>query len=272
MSFFIFENKNVFYSEHGTGTPLLLLHGNTASSNMFAGIAERYAENFRVIAIDFLGHGKSDRLDVFPTDLWFFEAEQVIAFLREKRYPKANIIGSSGGALVAINVGLEEPGLVNKIIADSFEGERPIEAFIKNIGSDREFSKHDENTKLFYLNMHGKDWEKVVDNDTSAVIRHEKEIGVFFHKDLRSLKPAILLTGSKEDEFACAVKPKFFEEVYAGMISKIGHGEIHLFEAGGHPAMLTNQENFYRLSLNFFMNSKRESVEFEKMVKLGNRG
>lgn len=256
MSVFFFKNKKVFYREQGTGEPLLLLHGNTASSNMFSGIVEMYAKDFNVVLIDFLGHGKSDRLDVFPADLWFFEAEQVIALLREKRYRKVNIIGSSGGSLVAINVALEEPGLVNEIIADSFEGERPIEKFIKNIESDRQLSKQNKNTKLFYLNMQGQDWEKVVDNDTSALIRHQKEIGVFFHKDLRSLKPAILLTGSKEDEFACTVKPNFFEEVYAEMISKIGHGRIHLFEAGGHPAMLTNQEKFYRLSLDFLRTIK----------------
>ncbi len=252
MSFFIFKNKNVFYREFGEGMPLLLLHGNTASSNMFSEMAERYAKEFKVVLIDFLGHGKSDRLDAFPSDLWFFEAEQVIAFLRDKQYAKVNIIGSSGGALVAINVALEAPELVEKIIADSFEGERPIEALIKDISSERETSKREDRTRLFYLKMHGYDWETVVDNDTNAVIRHQKEIGVFFHKDLRFLKPAILLTGSKKDEFACAIKTNFFEGIYEEMVSKIGHGAIHLFEVGGHPAMLTNQEEFYRLSLDFF--------------------
>lgn len=167
--------------------PLLLLHGNTASSNMFSEMAERYAKEFKVVLIDFLGHGKSDRLDAFPSDLWFFEAEQVIAFLRDKQYAKVNIIGSSGGALVAINVALEAPELVEKIIADSFEGERPIEALIKDISSERETSKREDRTRLFYLKMHGYDWETVVDNDTNAVIRHQKGIGVFFHKDLRFL-------------------------------------------------------------------------------------
>ena len=58
MSCFYFNGKRIFYSEFGVGTPLLLLHGNTASSNMFAGIAERYGKDFKVILIDFLGHGK----------------------------------------------------------------------------------------------------------------------------------------------------------------------------------------------------------------------
>lgn len=252
MSYFNFDNKRVYYTEFGNGTPLLLLHGNTASSNMFAEIAEKYKKNFKVILIDFLGHGKSDRLDKFPADLWFYEAKQTIAFLREKQYSKVNIIGSSGGALVAINVALEASELVNKVIADSFEGEKPLKAFTENIEVDRENSKQNENAKAFYLYMHGLDWEQVVDNDTSAIIRHEKEIGKFFHKDLQSFKSDILLTGSKEDEFIGTISPNYFEKVYGELVSKIGHGKINLFETGGHPAMLTNQDSFYQLSMEFF--------------------
>jgi len=252
VGYFNYNNKRVYYDEFGTGTPLLLLHGNTASSNMFAKIAERYRKDFKVILIDFLGHGKSDRLNEFPADLWFNEAEQVIAFLREKQYTKTNIIGSSGGALVAMNVALEAPDLVNKVIADSFEGDKPIKAITDNIVLDRENSKHDEAATLFYFNMHGSDWEQVVDNDTRAIIRHQQEIGGFFHKDLQSFKPDILFTGSLQDEFACALAPNYFETVYGELISKIGHGEICLFDTGGHPALLTNQDRFYLLSMKFF--------------------
>lgn len=251
MRYFIFHNKKVYYDEAGTGTPLLLLHGNTASSNMFLEIAAKYQKDFKVVLIDFLGHGKSDRLDEFPADLWFYEAEQVVAFLHEKNYSDVNIIGSSGGALVAINVALEAPELVSKVIADSFEGEKPIKLFTENIKSDRESSKHDENTKAFYINMHGSDWESVVDNDTNAIIQHSKKIGRFFHKPLQFLKADILLTGSRKDEFTSMISPDYFEEVYGSLIEKIGHGKIHLFNEGGHPAMLTNPIEFYELSMEF---------------------
>ncbi len=251
MSYFDFNNRKIYYTELGAGTPLLLLHGNTASSKMFAEIAERYAKHFKVILIDFLGHGKSDRLSKFPDDLWFDESEQVIAFLREQQYPRANLIGSSGGALVAVNVALEAPELVGKVIADSFEGEKPLKEFTENINADREASKQDENARMFYASMHGADWEQVVDNDTSAIFRHQKEIGRFFHQDLRSFKPAILLTGSREDEYISSLSPHYFEKVYGELISKIGHGTIHLFDTGGHPAMLSNPDRFYQLSMEF---------------------
>ena len=104
---------------------------------------------------------------------------------------------------------------------------------------------------MFYYYMHGDDWEQVVDNDTEAIRRHDETIGRFFHKPLETLKPDILMTGSKEDEFICALEPGFFERVYGDMIRKIGHGEIHLFDTGGHPAMLSNPEAFLDRSRRF---------------------
>jgi len=57
MAYFRYQGKSVFYEEYGQGEqPLIFLHGNTASSNMFLEIAEKYKEHFKVILIDFLGH------------------------------------------------------------------------------------------------------------------------------------------------------------------------------------------------------------------------
>lgn len=65
MAYFRFENKNIYFEESGNGSPLLILHGNTASSKMYADVAARYASEYKVILIDFLGHGKSDRLEAY---------------------------------------------------------------------------------------------------------------------------------------------------------------------------------------------------------------
>ena len=40
MSYYVYDDKKIFYSETGSGQPLLLLHGNTASSKMFEQIAD----------------------------------------------------------------------------------------------------------------------------------------------------------------------------------------------------------------------------------------
>lgn len=252
MSFFNYKNKKVYYEEIGTGKPLLLLHGNTASSKMFLDVIEYYKSDYKIILIDFLGHGKSDRLKEFPVDLWFDEAKQIITFLKEKKYKKVNIIGSSGGALVAINVALESPELVDKIIADSFQGEKPLKEFTKNIIKDRKLSKANDNAKMFYEYMQGDDWESVVDNDTKSIVEHDRTIGKFFHKPLTTLQADILLTGSKGDEFMYSINTNYFQDTYKDILRKIGHGEMYLFEEGSHPSMISNKEEFVQLSKNFF--------------------
>lgn len=251
MAFFRFENKNIYFEELGNGSPLLILHGNTASSKMYADVAARYASEYKVILIDFLGHGKSDRLEEFPADLWFYEAQQVIAFLKKKDCKDVSIIGSSGGAIVAINVALEAPELVSKLIADSFEGERAQAAFTENLLKDRAMAKENPGARGFYEYMHGHDWEQVVDNDTSAIVRHADDIVDFFHRPLTELKAEILLTGSREDKFMYSIADDYYEKVYGEILRKVSTAKMNLFEHGDHPAMLTNFEEFYGLSMDF---------------------
>lgn len=253
MSYFNIEGKKLYYNETGAGQPLLFLHGNTASSQMYSQIAGEYSKHFKVILIDFLGHGKSERLDVFPADLWFYESQQIIAFLKQKQYGAVNIIGSSGGALVAINVALEAPELVKKVIADSFEGETASSLFTQNLLKDREIAKNNAEARGFYEYMHGSDWEKIVDNDTSAIIRHQKETGNFFHKPLNELNIDILLTGSKEDKFMYDIFDDYYEKIYGEIAKKLKHGKIHLFSKGDHPAIINSFQEFYPLSMKFLM-------------------
>lgn len=254
MSYYNYQSKNIYFKEMGTGKPLLLLHGNTASSNMFLNIASQYAKKYKVILIDFLGHGKSDRLEQFPVDLWYEEAQQVIEFLSQKKYDDVFLLGSSGGALVAINIALERPDLVSKVIADSFEGTMAIDAFTANIVNDRDFSKQNQGARMFYQAMQGDDWESVVDNDTNAIAEHSKLIRKFFHRPISALQADILMTGSNEDEFVTSVDTEFYRKTYSKMIEEIGHGDFYLFEHGGHPAMLSNQTLFVQKTLSFLEN------------------
>lgn len=78
MSYFNYQSKRIYYTESGKGKPVLLLHGDTASSRMFELLLPLYEEQFHVILPDYLGHGKSDRLKKFPVDLWMEEARQAM--------------------------------------------------------------------------------------------------------------------------------------------------------------------------------------------------
>lgn len=253
MPYFKYNNHKCYYETRGDGAPLLFLHGNTASSKMFDSVVDCYADYYKVFLIDFLGHGKSDMVDEFSPDLWFDEAMQVIAFLEQvdmgiEHHMQVNIVGCSGGALVAINVALEKPERVGKVIADSFEGKTPLDTFVCNVIEEREASKRDESARAFYQLNHGENWQQVVDNDTFAIYTHSKTIGRFFHKPLESLQASVLLTGSRSDEYVTA---EFYEQTYSQLLSEIPNGRMFLFEQGGHPAMLSNPVEFMKIAREF---------------------
>jgi len=249
MSHFTYKDKYIFYEEIGSGSPLFLLHGNTASSKLFSDVIDLYRKDFKVILIDFLGHGKSDRLNSFPVDFWYDQAMQAAALVRHNNYEKVNVIGTSGGALAALNMALECGDLVNKIVADSFEGEKALDAVAEIIQNARNHSKKIQSTVDFWYYNHGRDWEGIVDNDTDVILKHHKTIGDFFHKDLSLINLPILLTVSLEDEFAEVVD---FKSVYKQIQNKIPNSKLHFFKTGYHPAMLSNAKEFSDIAKKFF--------------------
>ncbi|MBR6114658.1 MAG: alpha/beta hydrolase [Oscillospiraceae bacterium] len=249
MSSFLFEGRSVFYEECGEGAPLLLLHGNTASGKMFDPIVPPLSARYRVMRMDFLGCGRSDRLRTWPADLWYDWARQVAAFCAYKGLDKIFVIGCSGGALAAVNAALEYPELIGAAVADSFEGTRADPALTEHIRAGRAQAKRSESFREYLRSIHGEDWEAVFDADTDAVLRHASETGAFFHKPLESLRVRLLLTGSREDEMFPA---GHYERLFAEITGKTGLARARIFEHGRHPAMMSNREAFVSLCGRFF--------------------
>lgn len=107
MSYFQYHDKNIYYSVIGKGIPLMLLHGNTASSKMFTFLLDLYKNDFQIILIDFLGNGLSERIDKFPENIWIDQGYQIIALANHLNIDNINLLGTSGGAYAAINAALE---------------------------------------------------------------------------------------------------------------------------------------------------------------------
>ncbi len=70
------------YEEAGAGEPLILLHGNGESCEYFSRQISYFKENYRVIAVDTRGHGKSPR-GTAPFTIRQF-ADDLYAFMRRR--------------------------------------------------------------------------------------------------------------------------------------------------------------------------------------------
>lgn len=238
MPYFSYSGKSVFYQEYGHGTPLLFLHGNTASSRMFELLMPLYEDSFRCILIDFLGNGRSDRVEAFPPDVWHEEGLQAAALAEHLGYGKVSLVGTSGGAWAAIHAALERPELFARVVADSFDGRQLHEGFAQNLRAEREAAKASEQARQFYAWCQGEDWETVVDLDTQALLQCAERRGPLFRRPLEELKVPVLFMGSREDEMC----RKDMEQEYQAMAALIPEASVQMFDHGGHPAIASNAE------------------------------
>lgn len=111
------DGVGVHYVERGTGTPVVLLHGNNVSLEDFeaSGLFEQLARNHRVIAFDRPGYGHSDR----PRDrLWTpaAQADLLLGALAMLGVDRPAIVGHSMGTLVALAMALNHPARVGKLV------------------------------------------------------------------------------------------------------------------------------------------------------------
>ena len=241
---FPYDGHQIWFDCHGSGTPLILLHGNTASSSMFDPVIPLLADEYQVITLDFLGCGQSDRLPSWPADLWYEWAKQVNALCRYIGFEKVNLIGSSGGALAAINAALEYPQLIRAMAADSFAGITADPDVTIQIQAGRAAAKQDQGFRAYLQSIHGEDWEQVLDADTDAILRHSEEIGSYFHHPLTDIQARLLLTGSEEDEMF----PRgHYRRLFRMICRETPLAESHIFPQGYHPAMLSNTAAFLEL-------------------------
>ncbi len=234
MAFFTYHNKKIYYSECGNGPPLLIIHGNSVSSRMHSPIVKKLSENFRVISPDLPGHGRSEKLESWPVDFWFESSRALYNLILQLELQKVIVSGYSGGALIALNLALEHPDAISCVIADSFEGEVSIEAYVENLENERRTARRNILNRFFWFLMHGKNWNNVITNDTAVTLEHHRKLRRFFHKDLSQLSIPVLFTGSAEDEYLPDLK-----NIYLGLKEKIPLCDVKMFRNCQHPSMLT---------------------------------
>lgn len=105
------------YIEKGTGTPLILLHGNGGSYEYFNNQIDYFAKWYRVIALDTRGHGASPRGEK-PFRIRQF-AEDLKDFMNEKGIGRAHILGFSDGGNIALVFALSYPQMVDRLILNA---------------------------------------------------------------------------------------------------------------------------------------------------------
>lgn len=105
---------SLHYIKKGSGTPLLLLHGNGESGDYFVHQMDEFARYFTVYAVDTRGHGQSPR-GTAPFTISQF-ADDLLGFMDGQGIEKADILGFSDGGNIALTFALRHPGRVGRLV------------------------------------------------------------------------------------------------------------------------------------------------------------
>jgi pimeloyl-ACP methyl ester carboxylesterase len=102
---------SLFYKDRGKGFPLVLLHGFCETHQIWDGLAEEMAKDFRVITPDLPGFGRSE-LPITPFTIDDI-GSQVTQWLSERNIVKPVVIGHSLGGYVALAMAEQNPDSIS---------------------------------------------------------------------------------------------------------------------------------------------------------------
>ncbi len=104
----------IHYRTKGNGPPLLLLHQSVCSSDEYSRVIPILAKSYRVIAMDTLGYGESDK-PPHPYEITDY-ARSVVSFLNALSIGKTNVVGHHTGAHIAVELAASYPERVDKLV------------------------------------------------------------------------------------------------------------------------------------------------------------
>ena len=255
---------------HGEGFPLVLLHGFTGDSTTWKSLLGELGQKRKLIAIDIIGHGKSDS----PSDVNKYDivsvAHDLKQILDDLRIQSTDMLGYSMGGRLALSFAVEYPRYLRKLVLESSspglktEEERKkrqiqdekLAEFIKENGIES-FVQYWENIPLFAS-------QKKLPQEKQAEIKKQRlqntMIGLSnsligmgtgsqppWWDAIRQLSvDTLLLTGSLDEKF-CQIADQ--------MVSIMPNGQIFTFVECGHAIHVEQPEKFGTIVDRFLSNT-----------------
>jgi pimeloyl-ACP methyl ester carboxylesterase len=114
------QGRRISYDEYGEGDrPIVLVHGLLLNRHMFDRLGPAMAaRGNRVITVDLLGHGASERPPEMVNYAMSFFAQQVVGLLDHLEIEQAVIGGTSLGANTTLTVAKESPERVKAMMIE----------------------------------------------------------------------------------------------------------------------------------------------------------
>ncbi|CAD0221146.1 alpha/beta fold hydrolase [Chryseobacterium sp. JV274] len=223
------QDTDLYYEIYGEGEPLILLHGNSGSIKDFYQQIPVLSKQYKVIAIDTRGQGKS--IDSSKKDFTYkMFADDVKALIDQLKLNKVNITGWSDGGNTGLEFALKYPERLNKLIT--------IGANAFPDGVDDKLTDHFENKMLVMKAL--KDSKKFNEQRLLNIMLTQPRIA---RKDLNKIGSRVLVIAGDKD----VIKPEHTELI----AKEIPNAELKIYSNATHMIPFENADQLNTDILNF---------------------
>ena len=234
------KGAKIFYGIHGTGTPVILLHGGMGNGDHFSRQVTALKDAFQVIVIDTRGHGRSS----LPKGKLSYHAMagDVIAVMDRLKLEQAAIVGWSDGGAIGLDLAVLNPERVSRlfIVGTNYDSK----------GSKPRRGKPPSATFLAYTAKCRTDHAKLGNKPKSFQAQIDAMLPVWrnpagFTKDqIRTIKAPTMVALGDHDEI---IELAQVEE----MAQLIPNGQLTVFKDTSHFAMWQDPTTFNKVLLEF---------------------
>lgn len=246
------NGMKMYYEVSGEGDPLIVLHGAYMNIPSMGKIIPMLAENHRVYALEFQGHGRTNDIDrpiTYPN-----LADDVAAFMDAVGLNKADVFGYSMGAGTGLQLAIRHPAKVNKLVAASvaydLEGWQPeFKAAIPQM------------TVEMIVNMpFAEDYRKLAPNPdgfpalAEKLITLEKE-PMAWEEDVKKLKTPVLIIAGDADVATLEHTVALFRLLGGGIMGDMGNplpaSRLAILPATSHTAVINQPDLLIAITESF---------------------
>lgn len=255
------NGADLYYEEYGAGTPIVLLHGVMHSLRFFEAQLTGLSDEYRTVALDFRGHGRSEKPELGHTVPQY--ARDLHAFLEQRDIADAVLVGWSMGAFVSWDY-------VDQFGTDRIRGLVDIDIEATRFQwDDYDYGLYDFDRLRATLELAQRDPTSIVDEFTAQVFADPSEETLRLQFDEMSRTPASIRSAILFDTLTRDYR-RVLPEIDVPMLVCAGAAEtrgtvdpvryvtnlvpdttFELFEQSGHGPPYEEPERFNRVLRRF---------------------
>ncbi|HEU4767160.1 MAG TPA: alpha/beta hydrolase [Pyrinomonadaceae bacterium] len=235
----------MYYEVHGTGQPLVLLHGSFVWATNYPALAQ----GRQVILVDMQGHGRT--ADINRPFTFEQMADDTAALLKHLKIEQADVFGYGMGGTIGLGMAIRHPGLVRRLAICSAVYRNVLESYPQDIlDAFKEMTPEKfapKELKDPYDKMSpAPNWKGLV----AKIVRMEEDFKGFTKDEMKAIKAEVFIGAG--DRYDVSL------EHVVDMHSLIPKSQLAIFPNADHQLLFTNPDKILPQIKEFLNTHKKD--------------